>query len=122
MINVIWEVIVFNMAIMIKYPDSFRLVIVTLSSFSPSIIHDMQPHSLSPYLLFFLSRPPLYTMSAASFSPEIMAKIKEVTAKNYVDQAIFYLNAFVCFSFSFHRNCFIQLIVSVILLISSIMV
>eukprot|EP00461_Guttulinopsis_vulgaris_P003225 UN03226 len=31
---------------------------------------------------------------AATFAPEIMAKIKEVTAKNYRDQAIFYLNAF----------------------------
>ena len=35
---------------------------------------------------------------AANFSPEIMAKIKEVTAMTYADQAIFYLNAFVCFS------------------------
>eukprot|EP00461_Guttulinopsis_vulgaris_P002627 UN02628 len=31
---------------------------------------------------------------AATFTPEIMAKIKEVTSKTYRDQAIFYLNAF----------------------------
>ena len=52
------------------------------------------------FLLFFFQNHKKLNM-AANFSPEIMAKIKEVTAKNYAQQAQFYLNAYVLVFFSF---------------------